>query len=126
VEEELLEAAGDEDARELGVGLEETEGVDSVAGDCANVTGVEDAGLLDGGVGEKVVEVLAPELDAAFDGVECFVGGFVDVGEDSTAGSVSGGGAGGVGVEDAEGTAGGVAGHGEGVAAGERDAEALF
>lgn len=76
---------------------------------------------MDGGVGLVGGEVLAPELDAAFDGVEVLVGLLVHVREDAgAAGAV------GVGVEDAEGGAGGVACDGEGVAAAECDAVAFF
>lgn len=95
--------------------------MDGVDGDGADVARSEDAGLLDGGVGLVGGEVLAPELDAAFDGVEVLVGLLVDVREDAGAARAAG-----VGVEDAEGGARGVAGDGEGVAAGECDAIAFL
>lgn len=124
MKKELLETAWHKYPRELCVWLKKTEGVDGISRYGADITGIENTGLLDRAVGLEAVEVLPPELDAAFDGVEVFVGLFVDVGEDS--GTAGAGGAGGVGVEDAKGAAGGVAGYGKGVAAGEGDAEAFF
>lgn len=100
MEEELLESSRNENTCELGVRLEQRKGVDCFEGDGADISLREDARLLDGSVGLVGVEVLAPELNAAFYGVKVLVCLLVDMREDTRAARAAS-----IGVENAKGIA---------------------
>lgn len=91
-DEEVLEAAGLDEARELGVGLHDLVGVVLAVGDGAEVAGCEVARF-----------VVDPEADAAFDAEEVLVDERVVVEGDCGAGLA-------VGAEEGEGAGGGVLG----------------
>ena len=97
--------------------------MDGIPRNSANITLAKDTRFLVRRIGEKGIEVLAPELDATLYRVKVFIGFFVYMRKEADGRVIS---PCRVGVKYAKGAPRGVSGYREGVAATEGDATAFF